>query len=314
MFAIPFNFPFRKKDGSITTIESAIAGGGTDLDLTELDDVAIENPVDGELFEYDGTTGKWKNSSAIPDKLDDEIEARAKLGAHNRCPFPYASGSPFVSRDITFTYDSDGVINADGTNDNTNPSNYILFGGWASSTAIVPPGKYNVSTKTSNADVSIVLIYNETTLATIVGEGVVDAPDGISYAYVSVAKNKTVSDEKIEPLITVEEDTSKTFGLYTMTNRELTQAVEVLSGTSSLPGTIRRVGDLVVINMYAWYAASGFTIPSGFRPKNNTMTVCEQKDAGGTATVQRITIKTDGTVQLSGSNTDFIVSVAYLGE
>lgn len=28
MFPIPFNFPFRKKDGSVTTIDAAISGGG----------------------------------------------------------------------------------------------------------------------------------------------------------------------------------------------------------------------------------------------------------------------------------------------
>lgn len=33
MFPIPFNFPFRKKDGSITTMDAAIAGGGTPYSL-----------------------------------------------------------------------------------------------------------------------------------------------------------------------------------------------------------------------------------------------------------------------------------------
>ncbi|MBR2152209.1 MAG: hypothetical protein IJ944_02845 [Clostridia bacterium] len=33
MFPIPFNFPFRKKDGSVTTIENAISGGGTPYTL-----------------------------------------------------------------------------------------------------------------------------------------------------------------------------------------------------------------------------------------------------------------------------------------
>lgn len=33
MFPIPFNFPFRKKDGSITTMDDAISGGGTPYTL-----------------------------------------------------------------------------------------------------------------------------------------------------------------------------------------------------------------------------------------------------------------------------------------
>lgn len=33
MFPIPFNFPFRKKDGSLTTLDAAISGGGTPYTL-----------------------------------------------------------------------------------------------------------------------------------------------------------------------------------------------------------------------------------------------------------------------------------------
>ena len=33
MFPIPFNFPFRKKDGAITTIDDAISSGGTPYTL-----------------------------------------------------------------------------------------------------------------------------------------------------------------------------------------------------------------------------------------------------------------------------------------
>ena len=33
MFPIPFNFPFRKKDGSVTTIDAAISSGGTPYTL-----------------------------------------------------------------------------------------------------------------------------------------------------------------------------------------------------------------------------------------------------------------------------------------
>lgn len=70
MFPINFNFPYRKKDGSLITMEKALDGAGADLDLVDLDDVAIESPTTGDALQYNGTSKKWENK-AIELDVDD---------------------------------------------------------------------------------------------------------------------------------------------------------------------------------------------------------------------------------------------------
>lgn len=67
MFPINFNFPYRKKDGSIITMQKALDGAGADLDLIDLDDVAITTPSTGDALLYNGTSKKWENK---PIELD----------------------------------------------------------------------------------------------------------------------------------------------------------------------------------------------------------------------------------------------------
>lgn len=261
---------------------------------------------------------------------DINFPANTKLGAHNLCPYPYKSGASLVSRDVTFTADSKGIINANGTNDNTNPSNYILFGGWASTAAILAPGTYNISTKSSNSDVSIVVIYNETTLATIVGDGVVNAPDGISYAYVSVAKNKTVSNEKIKPLITVIEDTDPTFAPYTMTNRELTEVKTISNASASNTSSnatastvsFKKCGKMVQFELSGSLTAAvnvggtiNFTLSNIPKPIMNTTSV---GFSGSTAYVA--TLSTNGAIAIrviganAANGAGFAVLSSYISE
>lgn len=71
MFPINFNFPYRKKDGSLITMEKALDGAGADLDLIDLDDVAITTPTNGDLLIYDGTAEKWKNDNIDIKDIDD---------------------------------------------------------------------------------------------------------------------------------------------------------------------------------------------------------------------------------------------------
>lgn len=79
MFPINFNFPYRKKDGSIITMEKALDGAGADLDLVDLDDVAITSLDNGDGLVYDNTAEKWKNVpvatesmlNVVSDKVDE---------------------------------------------------------------------------------------------------------------------------------------------------------------------------------------------------------------------------------------------------
>lgn len=82
MFPINFNFPYRKKDGSLITMEKALDGAGADLDLIDLDDVAISSPADGDGLIYDNTAHKWKNIPIIS-RIVALFDAWQKNGAYN---------------------------------------------------------------------------------------------------------------------------------------------------------------------------------------------------------------------------------------
>lgn len=64
MFPIPFNFPFRKKDGSVTTLDAAISGGGTPYTLPTASADTKGGVKIGEGLTMDGET--LKNINPTP--------------------------------------------------------------------------------------------------------------------------------------------------------------------------------------------------------------------------------------------------------
>ena len=105
MFPINFNFPYRKKDGSLITMEKALDGAGSDLDLIDLDDVSITSPADGDGLIYDNTAHKWKNIPIIS-RILALFNAWQKNGAYNLQPIDVKTQ---VVNATTFTIDSDGI-------------------------------------------------------------------------------------------------------------------------------------------------------------------------------------------------------------
>ena len=79
MFPIPFNFPFRKNDGSITTISDAISSGGGSYTLPTASantkggvKIGSGLTMDGEILNADGYT--------LP-TASDEIKGGVKVGS-----------------------------------------------------------------------------------------------------------------------------------------------------------------------------------------------------------------------------------------
>lgn len=92
MFPINFNFPYRKKDGSLITMEKALDGAGADLDLIDLDDVAITTPVDNDGLVYNATAQKWENKPVVTRKIVtiiDTMPATATNKPVGGCPVGY---------------------------------------------------------------------------------------------------------------------------------------------------------------------------------------------------------------------------------
>lgn len=81
MFPIPFNFPFRKKDGSVTTIDAAISGGGTPYTLPTASDTVKGGVKVGAGLTMDGET--LKNTNPTPYTLptaSDSTKGGVKVG------------------------------------------------------------------------------------------------------------------------------------------------------------------------------------------------------------------------------------------
>lgn len=56
------------KDGKFSTGDGS---GGSGASLSELDDVTITTPTDGQILKYNGTSQKWENKNEYPFSIVD---------------------------------------------------------------------------------------------------------------------------------------------------------------------------------------------------------------------------------------------------
>ncbi len=158
-------------------------------------------------------------------KLDDEIEARAELGAHNRLPMSLAeikslntdgtwNENVYSWRGIDYTIyaDSNGNITgikADGT---ANARGWLFI----STYNFNMPGSVDYAENTTyngyhfvNDNYTfnkITVIYNHQSYRT----------------YIAIDVDQTIDDRMFYPLVTISSDTNNTYQPYAMTNQELT--------------------------------------------------------------------------------------------
>lgn len=220
MFPINFNFPYRKKDGSLITMEKALDGAGADLDLIDLDDVAITTPVDGDGLIYDGSASKWKNIPIIS-RITALYNAWKNNGSYNLAPNIITT---YELNGVTFTTNSDGSITANGT---TTDETYLRT---ALKFTVGKTGTYKFfGTPNGLTSVSTLLVAESggTTIATSSNETGVSCSltAGTEYGiYIYIANGVTITNKTFKIMLTA--DLNATFAdyvPYAMTNRELTE-------------------------------------------------------------------------------------------
>ena len=81
----------------------------------------LEVALSDEIDDVDTELGNVKQA------LTNEVDARAELGAHNRLFTPYYRASGYENRGITYTYGSDGIINANGDITTGQSSSYMTL-------------------------------------------------------------------------------------------------------------------------------------------------------------------------------------------
>lgn len=85
----------------------ALGGGGADA-LDDLTDVSITSAADGDMLQYNGTSGEWENSAKIPQK----VTGLQATGCVNVLP---NNATSQVIGGVTFTVNEDGSVTANGT-------------------------------------------------------------------------------------------------------------------------------------------------------------------------------------------------------
>ena len=319
MFPINFNFPYRKKDGSLITMEKALDGAGANLDLIDLDDVAISSPAEGDGLIYDNTAHKWKNKPVVTGDL------WAENGAHNLLPNELTTQ---VQDEVTLTVNADKTITATSSS-STTTGIAVTIG-----TFDIKAGDYTLSGSPSGS-------ASNTYYLQLYKNGVIDkkafeneltfnVASDISNVTVRlvVEPNVNIGNKTFKPMLRLASDTDTTYAPYAKTNRELTEVkvgtVTAESGYSFVTGydnKAYRSINTVFVNLKvtqftpsstAWVNIA--TLPTGFRPTNQVFFPV-MDDKQGIAVSGRI--DTNGKVYVWGTantailpfvNTTYIVS------
>lgn len=173
-------------------------------------------------------------NQTLTNKLDDEVEARAKLGAHNLLPHDAITSASTV-QGVTYTPNSsDFSISISGTAAATNGqyiSNSKLYAG-TYKIRFEATGTLNDNTKlffmaklcqadgTSINNDYVSIHPNEEVTVTIEGTNYLTA-----FRLFTLAGAAFTNSYKIKPLIKLASDPSTAYAPYAMTNRELTENV-----------------------------------------------------------------------------------------
>lgn len=239
MFPIPWNFPFRKKNGNLVNIGDAI-DEGTELPVHGEGDAGKVLIVDenGNLEWSDEVSAEIQT---LTNNLSDEVETRAKVSAHNLLPFDLDeckalnttgtwSGDVYSVNGITFTVNADGIISADGTaSSEANIAITQKFSVKAGESYTLNGGLNNDGTSTQRIWVSSNNAFPSGHRLTTynAGTGAKSTQDALANesnitVYIQIFSGVTLSNVVFKPMVRLASDLNSEFAPYAMTNRELT--------------------------------------------------------------------------------------------
>lgn len=338
MFPIPWNFPFRKKNGDMSTIGDVIGGAGSELPPHSGSDAGKVLGVgsDGKLGWTDEISSEIQT---LTNNLSNEIETRAKVGVNNLLPFDLDeckalntigtwSGNVYSLNGNTFTVDEDGIISANGTWSSAADfyitqkfsvkagESYTLNGGlnndgtttqriWVESNTAFPAGHRLTSYNTTSAKTTQDALANESNIS----------------VYIHIYSGISLSNAVFKPMIRLASDLSSEFAPYAMTNRELTELVTVEDLTSQVTLTencfscsLVRQGNICHVNVAAKSGVNGFTsiatVPTALKPKYNTPMACFAVAGADSPKIEDAVLNTNGLISIR--TTSATSDIAYL--
>lgn len=215
------------------------------------------------------------------ESVEEEIEQiyadNGVLGAKNLIPYPYYSSNLVTSHGVTFTVDQNGIIYANGTNDGTDTSDFVIV--QDSSDKSIISGGILTGCPSGGSDNTYQIIYrvgdstshNYKRSYRDYGDGVIIpslANNEDARILVQIRKNATVSNLQFKPMLRLASDPDDTYVPYAMTNRELTEELTAINNglddwtetkTVSSSGTVSFSG----LNDSYSYSRPYYELPSG---------------------------------------------------
>lgn len=208
--------------------------------LDDLTDVELTSPAEGDLLQRDGS-GEWVNSAVIPQK----VAGLQKTGCVNRYNNTLISQ---VIDNVTVTVSADKTVTINSSGPITNAIDIVLGSGTYFET-----GDYKLVGCPAGGSSTTYRI--RLTTSNITPSGVNDVGDGVTFTVttasvltpkIELKAGNTFTNLVFKPMIT--DDLSATYAdyqPYSMTNRELTEAVTGLDGyyvTKEVDGNGARLG------------------------------------------------------------------------
>lgn len=254
----------RKKSDDDYDTEWSNGGGGASA-LDDLTDVSIATPAEGDLLQYNSTSGKWENSDEIPNA----VSAIRDAGAVNKFK---NTASSAVKNSISYTVNADLSVYADGTV-GTVFANADLTLGTMECTA---GDKLILSGAPNNEKCFISFYYKaDYTVQNIaISDGqeleFTVAQSGTYELYIRVAtQGTTVNHELFKPMIyDARFGTDVPYQPHAMTNRELTEIKESVIVTNKF--FAEKSGNQKFLNIWGATAADvkSATLPTDFKSNN----------------------------------------------
>lgn len=265
---------------------------GFSTSLSGLTDVALTSLAAGQSLIYDATAQKWVNGSisasnvnysnttsgltatkvqaaidevaaenqTLTNKLDNEVETRAKLGAHNLSLPIVAPSSPVFG--VNATVNSDGVVTLDGTATSSGGR-----GSLKSDAFTLKAGTYKLSKNASDSSISIrVCIQDEPNRASRIAETDSDkndveftlTNDTLISTAINLDSNVVYSNGfNVKPMITLISDTSNEYAPYAKTNQELTAENQTL--TNEVDTIVNDLSAKNIFDIEKWLTAVGLS-------------------------------------------------------
>lgn len=241
------------KDFTIGTEDNSELGADVSTQISTLNQT-VEGKADADDVNSEIQT--------LTNNLDDEIETRAKVSAHNWL------GGKFTSQtlnNIVFNALSDGTVTASGTASATAStiasSSWVLKAGTyilSSNPLPAGTGKYTYISLVKKSDISTFAAAErtESTLFTL-------SEDTEIFARVSCQGNGETFDVVFKPMIRLASDLYTEYTEYAMTNRELTDKKVSIAPASLNSSAISSLDDIPV------NSAGRVNMPAALSPTGN---------------------------------------------